>query len=291
MRPPVPGLTALSFGESVIDIYPDRRVVAGSPLHLAAHLAHRGWGVTLATRLGADPDAAEIRDVLRRYSISQAAVESDPLLPTGSVSVRLHNGGHSFHIHRPASWDALELRRIPAADVVCYGSLIGRATVARAALFRLLDEGDFAMRVFDVNLRPPDVHLETIGRCLRAATVVKVGDEELAELARLLKASADPVSLFGYAPDLQWVAVTRGAQGASLWHRSGETWSQPARPVKIVDAVGAGDAFAGGLVDALGRNRPGAEALANAIGAAESILGQRGGLPPTDDRGDDRAET
>jgi len=272
---------ALSFGESVVDVYPDCRIVAGSPVHVAAHLAVRGWAVTLATRVGQDADGARIREVLGRYGIFEDAVESDPLLPTGSVTIQLHGDGHSFHIHKPAAWDALALHEVPPADVVVFGSLIGRSPVARSALGRLLEQ-DFTMRVFDANLRPPDVHIETVRRGLEAATVMKVGDDELSEVARAVEVPADARSLFDYARELQWIAVTRGARGAELWHRSGRSWSHPGSRIKIIDTVGAGDAFTAGLVHGLWRGLAGHEALATAAEAGESILGQRGGLPPLD---------
>jgi len=270
---------ALSFGESVVDVYPDCRIVAGSPVHVAAHLAAMGWAVTLATRVGQDADAARIREVLGRHGIFEDAVESDPLLPTGSVTIQLHGDGHSFHIHKPAAWDALALDEVPPADVVVFGSLIGRSQVARSALGRLLAH-DFTMRVFDANLRPPDVDLETVCRGLEAATVLKVSDDELTEVARMIEVPADARSLFGYGRELQWIAVTRGARGAELWHRSGRSWSRPGGRIEIIDTVGAGDAFTAGLVHGLWSGAAGAEALAMAAAAAESILGQRGGLPP-----------
>ena len=277
----------LSFGESVVDIYPDRRVVAGSPVHLAAHLARRGWEVTLATRVGNDADAAAIRKILRGFGISEAFVESDPILPTGSVTVYFEEDGHGFHIHKPASWDALELHSAPSADVACFGSLIGRSAVARAALDRLFAH-DFSMRVFDVNLRPPDVHRETVRRALAAATVIKVSEDELDEVARLIRVPPEVNSLFEYAKDLEWLSITRGSRGAELWHRSGRSWKRPAARVKVVDSVGAGDAFTAGLVHGLWHGWAGDEALAEAVKTAESILGQRGGLPATDAPGDEQ---
>ena len=272
---------ALSFGESVVDVYPDGRVVAGSPVHIAAHLAAMGWSVTLATRVGQDADAGSIRKVLRQYGVSEAAVESDPLLPTGSVTITLDRNGHSFHIHKPAAWDSLELLEVPPADVALFGSLIGRSPVARSALGRLLAQ-DFAMRVFDVNLRPPDVHVETIRRGLEAATVVKVSVDELSEVARIIEMPAEARSLFEYGENLEWLAVTRGARGAELWHRSGRSWSHAATREEVIDTVGAGDAFTAGLVHGLWHDVAGDEALAMAVGVADSVLGQRGGLPSVD---------
>ena len=272
--------TALSFGESVIDIYPDRRVVAGSPVHLAAHLAHRGWRAFLATRVGDDDDGRTIRSTIALHGISEELVEVDPKLPTGTVTVSLHESGHSFEIHRPVAWDQLELKGPPPeADAFCYGSLIGRSEVARLTLFRLLDEGRYPMRVFDVNLRPPDVHLETVRRGLRGATVIKISDEELGDLTAALDLAGEE-ELFATAPHLQWLAVTSGARGARLLHRSGDSWTQAVETIEVLDAVGAGDAFTGGLVDALARNRSGEEALAAAMRASRSVLRQRGGLPP-----------
>ena len=234
----------------------------------------------LATRVGDDEDGRMIWSAIERYGVSSELVEVDPSLPTGTVTIAFSETGHSFEIHKPVAWDNLQLKgALPRADVVCYGSLIGRSAVARSALFRLLDEGRYPMRTFDVNLRPPDVHLETIRLALRAATVVKISEEELGGLADVLGLSGEEEELFALAPSLEWLAVTRGARGARLRHSSGASWTRPAEAVEVIDTVGAGDAFTAGLVDALAEKRSGDEAIGAAMKAAESILGQRGGLP------------
>lgn len=283
MSPESPAPRALSFGETVIDVYPDRRVVAGSPLHLAAHLAVRGWEVELATRVGNDPEGAAVRRTMARYGISQAFVETDDVLPTGTVTIHLLAGGHSFTIHKPAAWDALTMAGpLPSAHVLCYGTLIGRSPRSRAALLRLLDGARFPMRVLDVNLRPPDVDSETVRSGLGAATVVKVGGDELEGMTKIVGLPPEPAALFEVAPDLEWIALTHGPEGAELLHAAGARWRLDAPRVALVDAVGAGDAFTAGLVDALGRGATGEVALASAVSAAGTILGQRGGLPPLD---------
>jgi sugar/nucleoside kinase (ribokinase family) len=49
---------------------------------------------------------------------------------------------------------------------------------------------------------------------------------------------------------LRWVVVTRGAQGADAYGREG-CYRVAGRPARQVDATGAGDAFATGLIAAL----------------------------------------
>jgi ribokinase len=74
------------------------------------------------------------------------------------------------------------------------------------------------------------------------------------------------------------VVVTAGDQGA--WACDGlETIHQSVFPVKVVDTVGAGDAFHGGLVWALSKNKPLPEALQLAAQCGADACGIKGARP------------
>ena len=90
--------------------------------------------------------------------------------------------------------------------------------------------------------------------------------EESVGLAHVVKASsADVEWLYGQDAHLgavagRWlelgaglVVITTGADGATGWVAGQAPVSQPAFPVTVADTVGAGDAFTGGLLDALAR--------------------------------------
>ena len=268
---------ALACGEALIDEFPDRRVVAGAPLHFAAILAALGWEAQVVARVGDDADGRAIRERLERHGVGTSLLEVDPVLPTGTVAVTLHpGGGHSFVIRRPAAWDAVEgPAAVPAHDVVCFGSLALRDPRSQAALERVLAAG--AVRVVDANLRPPDYDAARVRFAVTHADVFKASAEEVPEVAALLGVAADPRALFAFGPE--WVAVTRGADGAELHHRDGGSWSIPADPVPVVDTVGAGDAFLAGLIDGLRLHGDGAAALAEGVRLAARVVGQRGGFP------------
>ena len=77
---------------------------------------------------------------------------------------------------------------------------------------------------------------------------------------------------------LQWLVVTNGEQGAEAF--SAEQHIQvPAPVVSVVDATGAGDAFAGGLIHALLAKSPMASALAQAGQWAAYTLSSSSSIP------------
>jgi ribokinase len=84
------------------------------------------------------------------------------------------------------------------------------------------------------------------------------------------------------------VVVTSGASGATV-ASGGETWLQPAPPVRVVDTTGAGDVLVGVLAAELSRSsgrRPGVgllrQAIELAVGAASQSVGHAGARRPGD---------
>lgn len=77
---------------------------------------------------------------------------------------------------------------------------------------------------------------------------------------------------------LQWLVVTHGEQGAEAFSAS-EHVQVPARPVSVVDATGAGDAFAGGLIHGLLAKLPMASVLTQAGQWAAYTLSSSSSIP------------
>jgi fructokinase len=111
--------------------------------------------------------------------------------------------------------------------------------------------------LFDVNLRAPFYSGEVMQESMELATVVKMNDAEAPLVLGLLGlpvADGSPLEqlrigaerLLEEFPTLGMVAVTRGGQGSLLVTREG--WHEhPGFPVKVVDTIGAGDAFTAAL--------------------------------------------
>lgn len=279
----------LCLGEVLWDALPAGLFLGGAPLNVACHLREAGRGVRLASRVGNDELGREVLRRMTRRGLATDLVQVDRELPTGFVIVALDEAGSpSFDVVEPSAWDRLELtdelvHAAKQADAVVFGSLAQRSKTSRETIQRVIREAKLS--VFDINLRPPFDDLATVVACLPHSTIVKLNDEELIRLANHLglegseEEQARGLSArFG----IETVCVTRGARGsallcAGLWVRD------PGFPVRVADAVGAGDSFLATLLaELLAGTQPG-EALwqANAVGA---FVASRSGATPLHDR-------
>lgn len=279
------------LGEALVDEFHDGPVAGGAPFNVARSLAALGAPALFISRIGAEDDNGRlVLDSARRYGLDSAGVQRDLQHATGRVSVHEGPGGHRFEIHGDAAWDHIDAEAArphlaeTAAAWVYFGSLAQRLPVSRASL-RALVKPFAGARFLDLNLRPGDQTRLLAAESLMLADWVKVNDEELAQLAGWFDcAAADDVGRAGALMArfaLQRLVLTCGASGWRFYAPGGVLLAQGAGVIqpRMVDTVGAGDAFTALLLAglALGRDLPATLALANRY--ASFICGVRGPLP------------
>ena len=106
---------------------------------------------------------------------------------------------------------------------------------------------------FDPNVRPAlivdrDLALARIEHLVERSDIVKVSEEDLRWIDPNRPPEQTAQTWLALGPAI--VAVTMADRGAAAFCAAGVA-RVPARPVQVVDTVGAGDAFAAGLIDAL----------------------------------------
>ena len=244
------------------------------------------------TRVGDDALGREVRERFRLLGLPTETVQIDPEFPTGTVDVALAEGGQPrFTIHEHVAWDRIMadenlLATAARADAVCFGSLSQRSEPARTPIRSLVSASrPGALRLFDVNLRPPFVDREVIADSLTLANALKLNDQELPELTAMFGLSASVRESMAELADrfgLLLVALTRGARGGLLL--SDGVWSDhPGRPVAVSDTIGAGDAFTAALVVGHLAGRPLDEINRHANEVAAFVCSQPGGTPTLPD--------
>jgi fructokinase len=289
----------VGIGEALFDCFTDETALGGAPVNFVFQIqqllkAIGGQGVVVS-RVGDDTLGRQLIGELQRRGVTTTFVQIDRARPTGQVRVTLAPTGEpDYEIMEDVAWDHVafddSLKQLASnCSAVCFGTLAQRSAVSRETIRRFLAHATQAIRVVDVNFRQHYFTPRTLESSLAAANVVKLNEEELLQIVRLLPApfacaqtpdEQAAVLIERYQLDL--VALTRGARGAVLFTKQARIEGQRvAKPDHhLADDVGAGDACCAGLIYGLLQQWPHERTvdLANRMGAF--VAGQRGGTPP-----------
>lgn len=235
------------FGEVLFDHFPDGSVVlGGAPFNVAWHLQAFGMAPLFISRVGDDALGRRVRDTMHAWEMDASGLQLDSAHPTGSVDIRIEDGEPSFDIVDGQAYDFIDpaaLPPLPNHALLYHGSLAVRNAGSGQAL-RQLQQGREMQRLVDVNLRPPWWRRETVMALLQGARWIKLNEAELALLvpkATGLQAQMQQLQAFSGA---ELLIITRGAEGAVVLAAGGEQFSVvPQGHGRVVDTVGAGDAF------------------------------------------------
>ncbi|OFY11321.1 MAG: hypothetical protein A2X05_05590 [Bacteroidetes bacterium GWE2_41_25] len=244
----------LCVGEVLWDMLPTGPKAGGAPMNVALHLKKFGFNSYFAGRIGNDKLGADLRDFLERQGLDTNLLQVDPLLPTSTVMVCLGaNNEVKFEIVDQVAWDRLEpvaeLKEAALeASAIIYGTLASRHPYTRETILSLLNSK--AVKLIDVNLRPPFNSRDVAEQLLIKADIAKLNDDELRFIAgwyNIKHEEKELVAWFAEKYGCGMVCVTRGANGALIYDH-GSLFEHEGYKVKVVDTVGSGDAFLAGLL-------------------------------------------
>lgn len=278
------------FGEVLADIFPDETILGGAPFNVARHLQAFGLHPVMVTRTGQDALRTQFLQEMQRLKMDVSGLQIDALYPTGRVKVKMVDGGHQFDILENQAYDHIHagithmVTMALKPEMVYFGTLAQRNMPSRLALDKFLEDGK-CPRFLDVNLRAPFYNKHTIKRSLLRSDIVKMNEEELVIIAKYFK--IDVADLNEKAKQLasdfniKQVIVTAGEQGAWMVvdDKTINTTEPPTAQSRLIDTVGAGDAFSAVCMIANIQNWDYATMIKRANAFASAICGIRGGAP------------
>ncbi|MHB2264021.1 carbohydrate kinase family protein [Aliihoeflea sp. PC F10.4] len=220
--------------------------------------------------------------------------------PTTLAFVVLTDGHARYVFYDEASAGRMlreeDLPALPARIEALFFGGISLVAEPSGSAFEALMMRERASRfvMIDPNIRPAFIRDETayrarLSRMMGAADIVKLSEEDLEWLApgRVDDAVGELV-----AQGVHAVLVTRGENGATAVTAKGSVSVKPPR-AKVVDTVGAGDAFNAGFIEGLAglgllskaairRARPNEleRCLVRAVEVAAVTVGRQGANPP-----------
>ena len=270
------------FAEVLFDCFEDgSRVLGGAPFNVAWHLQAFGRNPLMISRVGNDPMGDEIARKMEGWGMRRDGLQRDPVHATGEVRIRLTNGQPDFTIADPRAYDFIEpLAGVELSPSLLYhGSLALRHETCRKTL-AILQQEHPAPVFMDVNLRrswwdPAAVH-DLLSRC----RWVKINEDELKTLSADASGGVTQMAermLERHA--LGAIVVTLGERGAFVLDaEGGKVDVAPAGRLEVVDAVGAGDAFASVCILGIEQDWPWNATLERAQQFASRLVVQRGAV-------------
>jgi fructokinase len=287
-------IAVVLFGEVLIDVFPDGNVLGGAPFNVARHLRALGLYPMLISRTGTDELRDQVIRTMSDFDMDTTGIQSDPLHPTGQVAVHIDEDQHHFEILDNQAYDFIHpaISRLVGMSVqpelIYFGTLAQRHGVSRRALNALLRSIN-RPSILDLNLRKPWYDTQILNRSLERADIVKMSNEELATLAKILRLRGTDEKSQAAALirkyQLDRLLVTCGKRGAWLLDREGmqaeDNSSNDA--VQVIDTVGAGDAFTAIFMVGTLLGWPTQRTLMRANRFASAICGIRGAIPQTQD--------
>ena len=265
------------FGEVLFDTFEDgSSVLGGAPFNVASHLTAFGHNPLLISRIGNDINGNALIEKMKSYNMDISGIQYDDIHPTGAVSVVLDKGQPTFTIHPNQAYDYIEKTEgLPHCSILYHGSLTSR-NVSKNALKDIINEMKPPVFV-DINLRDPWWNIDTIEEMLYVARWAKMNVDELFKISG---SSNDPLcqaQKIHSKYNLELVIVTMGGDGSLYVSDDSAEIIEPVPVNKIVDTVGAGDAFSAVTIKGLIEKKPYKTILQEASLFASKICQQRGG--------------
>ena len=251
----------LAIGEALIDVVityeqPDFpvEIPGGSPANVALTLGRLNRPVALATWIGLD-ERGRLIDFHMNDSDVHVTAASRGASHTSTALARLDESGAASYTFDLEWAPTPPIKVPPTAQILEAGSISAIIEPGASAVLDALTRGrEHALVCFDPNARPsimgePEAALASLERFIALADVVKVSDEDIEWLTGGAPIDEVVDRWLGMGPSL--VVVTRGKHGSDVATASGLRFTKTPADVPVVDTVGAGDSFMGGIIDAM----------------------------------------
>jgi fructokinase len=252
----------ISIGEILWDVFNDSEHLGGAPFNFAVHARRIGHEAILVSAVGQDEPGQRAFEEVTAAGLSPRFIKRIPEQPTGRAAVRMGQDGEpEFTIHRPAAYDFVTVTETEADEIsvfspdwIYYGTLLQMSEIAKQTTRLLLESNPGALRFYDVNLRTGSYTADIVREFMAESNVVKLNESEVLQVQEMFGSKQRSLEGFckAYSAEFGWgaVCVTRGNAGSAVWV-DGAYGESGGYAVKVVDTVGAGDAFAAAFLHGL----------------------------------------
>lgn len=237
------------FGEILFDIFERKEILGGAPFNVAKHLNGFGLKPIIISRIGNDKRGKTILRKMKSWNIETSGIQIDDEHQTGIVNVKIIDGEPQFQTLADLAYDHIDFdeyflnKFIDESNILYHGLLALRGKKSRDSFFKirkLLNSKIF----FDVNLRGHWWNRELIINCLNKTNWLKLNEPELSDIQKGKNRNlTEKATIIRKQHNLEKTIITKGKNGALIIDKKNKIFRSKTKKIKIVDTVGAGDAF------------------------------------------------
>ena len=276
----------IGLGEILWDMLPAGKQLGGAPANFAYHVCRLGGNGWAVSAISDDELGREIKNTLSTKKLNTILEEVNE--PTGTVQVTLNAAGvPTYDITEGVAWDHIPFtERIgnlaKETSAVCFGTLAQRSPESRATIYKFIENMPAgSLKVYDINLRQKYYDKEVISSSLRLADILKINDEELEIVSKMLclsGTSEERCRAISREFNLKFVILTMGGDGSKVILEDRVHLSTPGK-INIVDTVGAGDSFTAAFILAYLRGESIEKAHTLATEVSSYVCTKAGAMP------------
>ena len=270
-------LFSQNIGAPFVDIQGFDAHIGGSPTNIAVAASRLGLRTALLTAVAPDLVGDFVLAHLVQEGVDTRYIPRKPGTKTGLAVVGVEPPDRFplvFYRDNPADiWlDVADVEAAPLTQtraLLLSGTALSRGPCVAATLFAAQQAAAAGVTTYvDIDLRPdqwagPDALREALGRLLPLVDVVIGTEEEAYALlgaapetvfagkrlsAEQVKELEGAITSFLVSSPGRTLVLKRGPHGASVFAAGNAVLDVPGFPVEVLNTVGAGDAFAGGLI-------------------------------------------
>lgn len=285
----------LVFGELLYDVYDDIAVIGGAPFNYSVQLSRlisKEDNLKFITALGKDDFSKDAIEFIENENIDSSLIQILDNYETGKATVFMNEDKvPDYIIHENVAWDNIEynsdIENIlkEKYDLFYFNILSCRSEKSYNTLKNIFKNIDSKYKVCDVTFRKNYYTKEKIKEALDFINILKINDDELLTIKKLLYPSLkidlknDNEKLLRNLNkdfNIDYIFLTLGKEGAVSFYND-EYIFKHSNKIKVVDTVGAGDSFCAALSYAILRKANIKKILEFASAVSEEMIQVKGG--------------
>lgn len=254
-------------------------------MNVAYHLYKQQKNPALITRIGLDNEGKELLNLFSGYGVCTDYFQVDYDHDTGKVFAEPNEHNEVvYDIVNPSAWDFITwedgfAELVSNATFFVFGSLASRNIISKTTLLKLIEAAKY--KILDINLRAPHFNRRIVEELLGKADFLKINLAELELITGWFSkytSIEDRVKSIRDKFNISNIVVTMGGDGAMLFLND-KVYKHDGYKVQVVDTVGSGDAFLGGLITKLLDKASPEETLCFASALGAFVATQTGACP------------